>query len=201
MTNEVDKERHRRQMRKHKAAVDSRIANATEDRGVVVVLTGAGKGKSSSAYGMVARALGHGMRCGVVAFIKGTYPTGEEAFFRNIDGVEMVVMGEGFTWETQDRERDVEAAKSAWKRAAAMLLRPDLDLVVLDEVNVALRQGQIDVDDVVRSLALRPSNQHVVATGRHAPKKLIDAADTVSEVQMVKHAFKSGVRAQKGIEL
>jgi len=196
-----EEERYRQRMQKHKKVVDERIAAATEDRGVIVVLTGRGKGKSSSAYGMVARSLGHGMRCGIVGFIKGTYATGEDAFFRMQDGVEMYTMGEGFTWETQDRERDLAAAAAALDKTRTFLSDSGLDLVVLDEVNVALRKGLIELPPLLKALASRPAAQHVVLTGRNAPQGLIDMADTVSEIQPVKHAFQAGVKAQRGIEL
>ena len=196
-----DEARHRARMQRRKAAVDSRIAAATQERGVLIVLTGNGKGKSSSAFGMVARALGHGMRVGVVQFIKGKYATGEKAFFRRLPGVSYHVMGEGFTWETQSRERDMQAAGAAWEVAAGMLRQPEFALVVLDELNIALRYRYVAVEAVLDALRGRPSAQHVVITGRAAPAELIDAADTVTDMRAVKHAFDSGVRAQKGIEL
>ena len=196
-----EKDRYRDRMAKHKKAVDERIAKAQDDRGVIVVLTGHGKGKSSSAYGMVARALGHRMCCGIVCFIKGTYRTGENAFFRDLPGVEIYTMGEGFTWETQDRSRDLAAAKAAWERSKTMLCSSEIDLVVLDEINVALRKDLITLPDVLDALRARPREQHVVLTGRNAPQGLIDLADTVSEIQPIKHAFESGVKAQRGIEL
>ncbi|MFZ5557491.1 MAG: cob(I)yrinic acid a,c-diamide adenosyltransferase [Pseudomonadota bacterium] len=197
-----DEERHRARMARKKAVVDAKVAAATEDRGVVVITTGNGKGKSSSGFGMVARALGHGMKVGVVQFIKGTFSTGEEAFFRRFPGeVDYRVMGEGFTWETQDRERDVRACRAAWEQAAAMLRDPAYGLVLLDELNIALRHGYLPVADVVAALEGRPRMQHVVITGRGAKAELIEVADTVTEMNAVKHAFDAGVRAQKGVEL
>jgi cob(I)alamin adenosyltransferase len=193
--------RHRVRMLRKKAVVDERIAAATADRGVLLVLTGNGKGKSSSAFGMVARALGHDMGVGIVQFIKGRFATGEESFYRRIPGLRYHVMGEGFTWETQDRERDVRAAQAAWAVAREMLVDPGLGLVVLDELNIALKYRYIDVQEVVAAAAARPPMQHLVITGRAAPPELIEAADTVTEMQVVKHAFQSGVRAQKGVEL
>jgi cob(I)alamin adenosyltransferase len=193
--------RHRVAMQRRKAAVDARIAAATEQRGVLLVLTGHGKGKSSSAFGMVARALGHGMRVGVVQFIKGKYATGEKAFFRRFPEVSFHVMGEGFTWETQDRERDVRAAKAAWEVAAGMLREASYALVVLDELNIALRYRYVALEAVLEALRSRPAAQHVVITGRGAPPELIEAADTVTDMRGVKHAFDTGVRAQRGIEL
>ena len=194
--------RHRERMRRKKALVDDKIARATIERGVVVVTTGNGKGKSSSGFGMVARALGHGFKVGVVQFIKGSFATGEEAFFRRFPGeVDYHVMGEGYTWETQDRDRDVAAAQAAWAIARAMLHNPAIDLVLLDELNIALKYRYVDVADVVAALAARPPLQHVVVTGRAAPPELVAAADTVTEMQVVKHAFAAGIKAQKGIEL
>ena len=171
------------------------------ERGVLLVLTGNGKGKSSSAFGMLARALGHGMRVGVVQFIKGRYPTGEELFFRRFPEVIYHVMGEGFTWETQDRERDVRAAQAAWDVAAALLRDTQVAMVVLDELNIALRYRYLALDDVIAALRARPAHQHVVITGRGAPAELIELADTVTDMRVVKHAFEAGVRAQRGVEL
>lgn len=194
--------RHRERMQRKKAVVDAGIARATVERGVVVVTTGNGKGKSSSGFGMVARALGHGLRVGVVQFIKGSFATGEEAFFRRFpDEVSYHVMGEGFTWETQDRERDVRAARAAWDVAAGLLADPAFDLILLDELNIALKYQYLDVATVVAALAARPPRQHVVVTGRTAPPALIEAADTVTEMSVVKHAYQAGIKAQKGIEL
>lgn len=193
--------RHIARMQRKKAVVDARIAAAVTDRGVLVVNTGNGKGKSSSAFGMVARALGHGLQVGVVQFIKGTFSTGEEAFFRRIAGVTYHVMGEGFTWETQDRERDTRAARAAWEQALRMLTNPAFELVALDELNIALKYRYIGVAEVIEALQQRPPHQHVIVTGRGAPVELIEIADTVTEMREVKHAFNAGVRAQKGIEL
>jgi len=195
-------QRHRERMQRKKAVVDAGISRATIERGVVVVTTGNGKGKSSSGFGMVARALGHGLRVGVVQFIKGSFATGEEAFFRRFpDEVSYHVMGEGFTWETQDRERDLRAAAAAWDKAAAMLADADFDLVLLDELNIALKYQYVDLAAVLAALAARPPQQHVVITGRAAPPALIEAADTVTEMNVVKHAYQAGIKAQKGIEL
>ena len=193
--------RHQARMARKKAVVDAKIAEATRDQGVLLVHTGNGKGKSSAGFGMLARALGHGMHVGVVQFIKGAFSTGEEAFFRRFPEVEYHVMGEGFTWETQDRERDIAMAQSAWQRSAAMLANPTIQLVLLDELNIALKQHYIDVNEVIAALKIRPPMQHVVITGRGAPQVLIDIADTVTEMVVVKHAFNAGIRAQKGVEL
>lgn len=194
-------ERHRQRMQRKKAHVDSKIAAATIERGVLVVNTGNGKGKSSSAFGMVARTLGHGLRVGVVQFIKGAYETGEEAFFKNQPNIEFYVMGAGFTWETQDRERDTQAAQQAWAQATRFLTDANIHLVVLDELTIALKYGYIAIDDVLGALRARPTHQHVVVTGRAAPAELIEMADTVTEMTPIKHAFQKGIKAQKGIEL
>lgn len=194
---------YRERAQRKKELIDRRIARATIDRGVVVVNTGNGKGKSSSGFGMLARSLGHGFRCGVVQFIKGSFSTGEEAFFRRFADEELAyhVMGDGFTWETQDRAADVASAQAAWRVAADMLADETFDFVLLDELNIALVKDYIDVQQVVDALAARPPRQHVVITGRGAPAALVEAADTVTEMRVVKHAFKAGIKAQKGIEL
>ncbi|WP_408953770.1 cob(I)yrinic acid a,c-diamide adenosyltransferase [Lysobacter sp. Hz 25] len=194
-------ERHRERMQRKKELIDRKIAQATIERGVLVVNTGNGKGKSSSGFGMLARSLGHGFKCGVVQFIKGSFSTGEEAFFRRFEELDYHVMGEGFTWETQDKERDIRAAQSAWTIAAKMMADPGYDFVLLDELNIALAHRYIALDDVLAAVAARPERQHVVITGRGAPDALIEAADTVTEMRVVKHAFKAGIKAQKGIEL
>ncbi|MFO7858915.1 MAG: cob(I)yrinic acid a,c-diamide adenosyltransferase [Ectothiorhodospiraceae bacterium] len=200
--NAKDPERHAARMAKKKRAMEERMARATEDKGVLVVLTGPGKGKSSSGFGMAARALGHGMQVGIVQFIKGAFATGEERFFREQPNVTYHVMGEGYTWDTQDRARDEAAAASAWEKAAAMLQDPAYNLVLLDELNIALRHEYLDLDRVLDDLINRPEMQHVAVTGRNAKQELIDIADTVTEMQVVKHAFKDGgIRAQKGVEL
>ncbi|AKJ29103.1 cob(I)yrinic acid a,c-diamide adenosyltransferase [Caldimonas brevitalea] len=195
-------ERHRRRMQRKKELIDAKIAAAQRDCGVIVVTTGNGKGKSSSGFGMVARALGHGMKVGVVQFIKGAVPTGEESFFRRFpDEVRLHVMGEGYTWDTQDRERDMQRAQAAWAVAREMLSDPSLGLVLLDELNIALKYRLIDVQQVIDDLLSRPEMQHVVITGRAAPPELIEIAHTVTEMGVVKHAFAQGIRAQPGVEL
>jgi cob(I)alamin adenosyltransferase len=199
---EGDDAHYRERAQRQKELVDRRIARATIDRGVLVVNTGNGKGKSSSGFGMLARSLGHGLRCGVVQFIKGSYATGEEAFFRRFpDQLDYHVMGEGFTWETQDRSRDIATAMAAWQVADAMLSNADYDFVLLDELNIALVKEYVPLQTVLAALAARPPRQHVVITGRGAPEALVEAADTVTEMRVVKHAFKAGIMAQKGIEL
>lgn len=194
--------KYQERMQRKKAVIDERIQQAQEERGIVLVNTGNGKGKSSSAFGMVARALGHGMKVGVVQFIKGSFSTGEEAFFRRFPTeVSYHVMGEGFTWETQDKQRDIEAARVAWDQACKLLCDRSLGLVVLDELNIVLKYKYLDVAEVIQQLQQRPPMQHVVITGRAAPQELIDYADTVSEIRDVKHAFRAGIKAQKGVEL
>ncbi|MEF8723125.1 MAG: cob(I)yrinic acid a,c-diamide adenosyltransferase [Candidatus Accumulibacter phosphatis] len=192
---------HRTRMQRKKTVVDAAIARADRDQGLLLVLTGNGKGKSSSAFGMLARALGHGLRVGVAQFIKGRSDTGEEAFFRAQPGVTWHVLGEGFTWETQNIERDRETARRAWEVVREMLADPALNLIVLDELTYALKNGWLDLPSVLADLAARPPLQHVVITGRGAPEALCEAADTVSELRDVKHAFRAGVRAQKGVDL
>lgn len=197
----MNENQHRARMARRKERVRERMARAQRDAGVVIILTGPGKGKSSSGFGMVARALGHGMKVGVVQFIKGALPTGEELFFRRFpDEVAYHVAGEGYTWETQDRGRDVARAEAGWERACQMLVDASLELVLLDELNVVLSYRYLDPEAVIAQLARRPPMQHVVITGRGAPAQLIAAGDTVTELRVVRHAFKGGIRAQKGIE-
>lgn len=195
-------ERHLARMVRKKAVMDERISSAPNECGLLLVLTGNGKGKSSSAFGMLARAMGHGMQCGVVQFIKGRHSTGEELFFRRFpEQVRYHVMGEGFTWETQDRQRDIAAAESAWAVTREMLKDASIGMVVLDELNIALKHGYLDLEQVLSDLQARPPMQHVIVTGRGAKQELIDLSDTVSEIGVVKHAFHAGIKAQKGIEL
>jgi len=194
-------DRHKARMQRKKALIDEKIAEAQDEYGLLLVHTGNGKGKSSSAFGMVARALGHGIKVGVVQFIKGAASTGEEAFFRRFpDEVRYHVMGEGFTWETQDRQRDIAKAREAWAVAAELLADPEIGLVVLDELNIALKYGYLELAPVLADIESRPLLQHVVVTGRGAPAGLIEAADTVTEMGLIKHAFKTGVKAQRGVE-
>ena len=203
---ETDKEeRHLKRMARKKALIDSNIAAAASERGVLVVNTGNGKGKSSSAFGVVARAIGHGMPVAVVQFVKGRSDTGEEGFYRRIAElipgcVRWHVSGEGFTWETQDSARDAAAAQAAWELACGYLSDPQTGLVVLDEFTYALKYGWLDIEPVLAALAARPPMQHVIITGRAAPDALIAAADTVTDMTMVKHAYKAGVKAMPGLE-
>ncbi|TVT47177.1 MAG: cob(I)yrinic acid a,c-diamide adenosyltransferase [Denitromonas halophila] len=201
MTDSSDRDaRHKNRMARKKAVVDEKIAAADTARGVLLVNTGNGKGKSSAGFGLVARALGHGMKVGVVQFIKGRSDTGEEAFFRRQPQVQWHVMGDGFTWETQDRARDVASAEAAWAVAQQLLTDPAIGLVVLDELNIALKYGYLEVNAVVADLRARPVDQHVVVTGRAAPPELVAAADTVTEMGLTKHAFAAGIQAMAGME-
>lgn len=191
---------HEERMQKKKAVIDSKIDAAQEERGVLVVNTGNGKGKSSAAFGVVARALGHGLKAGVVQFVKGRSDTGEEAFFRAQTNVFWHVGGEGFTWETQDKERDAKAAQQAWSIACEHLSNPEIGLVVLDEMTYAFKYGWLELDSVINKLLARPPMQHVIITGRAAPEALREVADTVSDIGNEKHAFKAGVKAMPGLD-
>ncbi|MFT4860935.1 MAG: cob(I)alamin adenosyltransferase [Pseudohongiellaceae bacterium] len=193
-------ERHKRAMQRKKEHIDGNIAKATIDKGLMVVLTGNGKGKSSSAFGMLARSVGHGLRCGVVQFIKGVWETGEHLLFQDHPLVEFHVMNTGFTWETQDREADITAAKATWEKAVELLNNKDIDVVILDELTYMLTYGYLDKDNVIDALDNRPEMQHVIVTGRNAGKELIEIADTVTELGETKHAFYDGVKVQKGID-
>ncbi|MQR01643.1 cob(I)yrinic acid a,c-diamide adenosyltransferase [Glaciimonas soli] len=194
-------ERHRVRMERKKAIIDAKIKSADKKIGIIVVNTGNGKGKSSSGFGMVMRAMGNGMKVGVVQFIKGAIPTGDEKFLRRFpDEVSFHVMGEGYTWETQDRERDIEKAKLAWEKAREFLSDPTIGLVMFDELNIALQYKYLDVHAVIADLLDRPEMQHVVITGRGAPPELIAIADTVTDMTVVKHAYEAGIGAQLGIE-
>ena len=193
--------RHAARMARKKALVDAAIAAASEERGLLIVITGNGKGKSTSAFGTVARALGHGMKVGVVQFIKSRTDTGEEAFLGKQPDVEWHVTGDGFTWDTQNREQDIATAQRGWAIAARMLTDPSYQLVVLDELTYLLSYGYLDGDTVLDALSHRPPMQHVIVTGRAAADALIELADTASVIADEKHAFRAGVKAQPGIDL
>lgn len=193
-------ERHKRAMQRKKEYIDGRIKEATIDKGLLVVLTGNGKGKSSSAFGMLARSVGHGLRCGVVQFIKGKWECGEQLLFQDNPLVEFYVMATGFTWDTQDREADIAAAEATWQHAEDLLRNPEVKVVILDELTYMLTYGYLDKEMVLKALRERPADQHVVITGRSASKELIEAADTVSEIGETKHPFYEGVKVQKGID-
>ena len=195
-----EEQRHKAPAQKHKAVVDAKIAAADTDKGLLLVLTGNGKGKSSSAFGMVARTLGHGKRAAVFQFIKGAENVGERALFASHPGVVWETCGAGFTWETQSRERDIAAARDGWEKAKAALADPAIHLVVLDELTYLVTYRYLGLDEILPALAARPPMQHVVITGRGADDALIDIADTVSTIRVVKHAFRAGIRAQEGID-
>lgn len=193
--------RHAEKMKKKKAARDKIIATKTVEKGLVIVHTGKGKGKSTAGFGMVFRALGHGMKIGVVQFVKGAWDTGERHVLEKFsDQVTIEAMGEGFTWETQDRERDIAAARAAWEKARALILDDTHELVLCDELNIVLRYDYLAVDEVIEVLKQRSAMKHVIITGRNAKEELVAFADLVTEMEMVKHPFRSGVKAQKGIE-
>ncbi|MEQ9642843.1 MAG: cob(I)yrinic acid a,c-diamide adenosyltransferase [Alphaproteobacteria bacterium] len=198
--------RHAEKMKKRKAARDKMLATKTIEKGLLIVHTGKGKGKSTAAFGLVMRALGHGFPVGIVQFVKGKWQTGERGVLERFpDLVTIRTMGEGFTWETQDRQRDIAAAKAAWAAACEMIEacrgpEPAYKLLLLDELNIVLRYDYLDLDEVVRVLRDRPKDLHIVVTGRNAKEPLIDAADLVTEMTMVKHPFRAGVKAQQGIE-
>ena len=194
--------RHKAKMEKRKAVQDAEVASKTiAEKGLLIVNTGPGKGKSTAAFGLILRALGHGWRVGVVQFVKGAWDTGEKhALERFGDLVSWHTMGEGFTWETQDRARDVAAANRAWAKAQELMADPTIRLVVLDELNIALRYDYLPLAEVVEALKARRGDLHVIVTGRNAKPELIEAADLVTEMTLVKHHFASGVKAQQGIE-
>ena len=191
---------HEERMQKKQAVVRGRIESARHERGILLLNTGNGKGKSSAAFGVLARALGHGLRAAVVQFVKGRSDTGEEAFFRGHASVAWHVGGEGFTWETQDRERDARAAAAAWQVARTHLADPGIDLVILDELTYAFKYDWLPLPEVIAALQARPPLQHAIVTGRGAPPALREIADTVTEMNMEKHAFRAGIRAMPGVE-
>lgn len=193
--------RHAQKMRKKKAARDKILATKTIEKGLLIVHTGKGKGKSTAAFGMVMRAIGHGMKVGVVQFIKGRIETGEAAVLSRFpDQVSVKRMGEGFTWETQDRQRDIAAARAAWEAGKAMIASGAYKMVLLDELNIVLRYDYVPVEEVVAALKSKPEDVHVIVTGRNAKDELVEIADLVTEMTMVKHPFRSGVKPQPGIE-
>ncbi|MGI4954779.1 MAG: cob(I)yrinic acid a,c-diamide adenosyltransferase [Janthinobacterium lividum] len=196
-----DEARHAAKMAKRKAVQDAEVAGKTIEKGLLMVHTGAGKGKTTAAFGLLLRMVGRGRPCGVVQFIKGAWSTGERTALERFDDlVEWHTMGEGFTWDTQDRARDVAAANRAWGKALELMRKPGLGLLVLDELNIALRYDYLDEAAVLAGLAARPPGLHVVVTGRNARPALIEAADLVTEMAVVKHHFAAGVRAQEGVE-
>jgi len=199
----MDEDRHNMKMAKKKVARDKIMATKTEKKGLIIVHTGKGKGKSSSAFGMIFRCIAHKMPCAVVQFIKGGMDTGERNLItENFDDLcQFYTMGEGFTWETQDKSRDIEMAQAAWEKAKELILDDRNSMVLLDEINIALRYDYVDVQEVVDWLAAnKPPMTHVVLTGRNAKEPLIEAADLVTEMELIKHPFRSGIKAQAGVE-
>jgi len=193
--------RHADKMRKKKAAREKILATKTEERGLIIVHTGKGKGKSTAAFGMVFRAIGNGLKVGVVQFVKGKWGTGERTILEAYpDQVTLATMGEGFTWETQDRQRDMAAARAAWERAKEMILDNVNDIVLLDELNIVLRYNYLPLEEVLDVLGQKPKMKHVIITGRNAKDELIEMADLVTDMTQIKHPFRSGVKAQIGIE-
>ncbi|ELB2101650.1 cob(I)yrinic acid a,c-diamide adenosyltransferase [Vibrio parahaemolyticus] len=200
MSIEENKEaRHKARQQKVKEQVDAKIAAAQEEKGLLLIITGNGKGKSTSGFGTIARAVGHGLKCSVAQFIKGTWDSGERNLLEKL-GVEFQVMATGFTWETQNKTADTEAAQLVWKECKRMLQDDSIDVILFDELTYMVSYGYIDLDEVVEALNNRPKMQSVVITGRGAHRTLIEMADTVSEVKNVKHAFESGVKALKGVD-
>ena len=201
MSNQEERnERHKKAMQRKKAHVDKRIAEATTEKNLLLVLTGNGKGKSSSAFGMLARSVGHGMKCAVVQFIKGQWECGEHTNFADHPLVDFHVMNTGFTWKTQDRSKDITAAEQTWIKAEKFLCDSSYELVILDELTYMLTYGYLEKSRILKAIKSRPKNQHAVVTGRNASKELIALADTVSEINNTKHAFDSGIKVQKGID-
>jgi cob(I)alamin adenosyltransferase len=201
MTTLSDDEKHQKRMQIKKAMIDQKIAQATEERGVLIVLSGPGKGKSSSGFGTVIRALGHGYKAAIVQFIKGTWDCGERNFIQQrCPEVPFIVMGSGFTWETQSKETDREAAQQAWQKTKELLQDESIHLVLLDEITYVIKYGYLDAEEVYEALRNRPREQSVIVTGRGAPVPLKEMADTVSMIDDTKHAFHNGIKARKGVE-
>ncbi|MCC0037791.1 MAG: cob(I)yrinic acid a,c-diamide adenosyltransferase [Brucellaceae bacterium] len=201
MSETKDADRHKAKMENRKAHQDAKLKEKTIEKGLLIVNTGPGKGKSTAAFGLALRMLGYGRRVGIVQFVKGAWHTGEkDALARFGELVSWHVMGEGFTWETQDKARDIAAAERAWQKALELMADPSFGLVILDELNIALRYDYLDVDAVVAALSARRPDLHVVVTGRNAKAALLEAADLVTEMTLVKHHFAAGVKAQQGIE-
>lgn len=198
----LTEEQYQRKMQRRKQVQEQRVAKAAREKGLVIVNTGNGKGKTTAALGMVLRSLGHGYRVAIVQFIKGAWEPAEKAVFsRWADQLEFYAMGEGFTWETQDRERDIQKASEAWQTALTFIRNPDFKLVLLDEVNVALKLGYLSIEEVLAGLEQKPTDSHVILTGRGAPPALVERADLVTEMTLIKHPFREqGVKAQPGIE-
>ena len=201
MTEDIDAARHHEKMAKKKAARDKIMAGKTIERGLLIVHTGKGKGKSTAAFGMVFSHIGHGMRAGVIQFVKGAWGTGERTVLEKFpELVTIKAMGEGFTWETQDINRDIAHARAGWEEAKRMIADPSYKMVMLDELNIVLRYDYLPLAEVLEVLKNRPADKHIVVTGRNAKEELIEIADLVTEMELIKHPFRSGVKAQAGIE-
>ncbi len=197
----TEQDEHKTKMERLKASVDRRIAEAQQEKGLLIVYTGAGKGKTTAALGMALRCIGHGWKVAVVQFIKGVLDTAEERALKSFgDQVVFLRMGEGYTWETQDRERDTQCAQRAWEKTCEFLRDPSYAMVILDECNIALQHGYVQIEEVLSALRNRPPMQHVVITGRGGPAELLEAADLVTEMKQVKHPFRNGIKAQPGVE-
>ena len=199
MTDDYKAKRHQQRQQQLKQQVDQAVAKADQDKGLLLILTGNGKGKSTAGFGTVTRAVGHGYQAAVVQFIKGDWACGERNLLQQ-HGVPFVVMATGFTWDTQDKAADMTAAQSVWQQAKVFLADERIDLVLLDELTYMLSYHYLDLDEVLACIRQRPAGQHVVVTGRNCHRRLLEMADTVSDIQVVKHAFEAGIRAQQGID-
>jgi cob(I)alamin adenosyltransferase len=201
-TNQLDPQQYQQKMQRRKEVQEQRLAQASAEKGLIIVNTGNGKGKTTAALGMVLRSLGHGYRVAIIQFIKGAWDPAEKQIFSHWpDQVEFHAMGEGFTWETQDRDRDIQKAQEAWSKAVEYIINPDFRLVLLDEINVALKLGYLDLVNILKDLEQKPADSHVILTGRGAPPELIERADLVTEMTLIKHPFREqGIKAQPGIE-
>jgi cob(I)alamin adenosyltransferase len=196
-----ERESHRQRMARQKEAFEARKAQATAEKGLIIVHTGAGKGKTTAALGLAFRALGHGLRVGIVQFIKGAIATGEAALANRLaPALEMHTLGDGFTWNTQDREKDMASARSAWNKAVSLLRDPSFNVVILDELNVVIKHGYLPLEEILAELRDKRPMLHVVVTGRNAREELLELADVVTEMKLIKHPYRSGIKAQKGIE-
>lgn len=202
MANKIEKDKYQEKMKRRQEVQEGRLAKMKAEKGLIIVNTGNGKGKTTAALGMVLRSLGHGYRVAIIQFIKGAWEPAEKAVLEKWqDQLEFYAMGEGFTWETQDRERDIEKANQAWQKATEFILNPDYKLVLLDEINVALKLGYLEIKDILDVLEQKPIDSHVILTGRGAPQELIEKADLVTEMKLIKHPFREqGIKAQPGIE-
>ncbi len=202
MVTQIEKERYKQKMQRRKQVQTERLAKASQKKGLIIVNTGNGKGKTTAALGMVLRSLGHGYKVAIVQFIKGAWEPAEKAVLERWEGqLEFYAMGEGFTWDTQDRDRDIEKAEAAWQKGLSFIRDPDYKLVLLDEINIALKLGYLKVEDIIAGLKEKPEDSHVILTGRGAPAELIDFADLVTEMTLIKHPLKEqNIKAQPGIE-